>query len=257
MIKRRIFALIHGPYGTGKTTLANTIPGPRLVLDAEGGSYDVDKPIVTWDPREPVPADLGKDDTIIVDIRDWETYRLALDVVESGNHPFASLILDSLTEIQKQLKDAISPETDLQNYERETYDVWGKLLSFMEKDIRRFRDLSRPSSKKPINVVIVAASNVEEVPRRPVLQGALRRSLPGFVDLEGYLHVEHIVDAATGSTNERYVLDIHPNDASIAEVKCRLRLLKEKHGSQMWDPDLTRVLRTINPRPSATNKKES
>lgn len=262
-MSRRVFLLIHGPYGTGKTTLANTAPGPRLVLDAEGGSYDVDKPIYLLDPEEmtvhtypamePIPwagakTAIDKDATVIVDIVDYQSYRLALDLVKTGNHPFNSVILDSLTEIQKQLKDALRPVT-FGDYVKADYDVWDQLLEFMEADVRAFRDLKRPSSKRPVNFVIVAASNVEEHPRRPVLQGGLRKSLPGFVDLEGYLHVEYVTDEDTGKVTKRRVLDISPHDEAPAEVKCRLRLLEARFGDKMWDPTIGRIISTVNPKP--------
>lgn len=256
--KRHLFMLIHGPYGTGKTTLASTAPGPQLWLDAEGGAQDINMTVVDWDPSEPVPAMEDPANTaVVVDIHDWKTYRMALDVVQSGNHPFNTVILDSLTEIQKQLKDALMPDNDFGNYKKADYDTWDQLLVFMENDVRKFRNLSRVGSKRPVNVIIVAASNVEEYPRRPILQGALRRSLPGFVDVEGYLHVEHVVDDQTGEKQERHVLDISPHDESVAEVKCRPPLLKEAHGSAIWDPNIKRILRTVNPRPTkatTTNK---
>jgi AAA domain len=265
-LSRRVFLLIHGPYGTGKTTLANTAPGPRLVLDAEGGSYDVDKTIYLLDPEEltlhtypamePIPwagakTVIDKDATVIVDIVDYRSYRLALDLVKTGNHPFNTVILDSLTEIQKQLKDALRPVT-FGDYVKADYDVWDQLLEFMEADVRSFRDLKRPSSKRPVNFVIVAASNVEEHPRRPVLQGGLRKSLPGFVDLEGYLHVEYVADEEKGTTTKRRVLDISPHDDAPAEVKCRLRLLEARYGDKMWDPTIGRIISTVNPKPKAT-----
>lgn len=255
-IRNRLFMLIHGPYGTGKTTLANTAPGPRLILDAEGGSYDVDKTIIVWDPDEPLPEIEDKDTSVIVDCQDWATYRKVLDLLVSGDHPFLTVVFDSLTEIQKQLKDALNPDQDFGSYTKPDWDIWDQLLVFMEKDVRKLRDLTRPSSRKPINVVVVAASNMDEHPHRPILQGAIKRSLPGFVDLEAYLHVEHIIDERSGKAQERRVIDISPHDDSVAEVKCRPRLLKEKHGSEMWDPDIKRILRTTYPKRStaATEK---
>ncbi len=256
MAQRRAFIVIHGPYGTGKTTLANSAPGPRLVLDAEGGSYDVDKPIVLLEDMD--TDALTPDTTVIADVQTWEQYRKVMDLILSGDHPFRSIILDSLTEIQKQLKDEIRGPLDLDDYSKSTYDVWDKLLAFMEKDVRSLRNLTRPSARRQVNVIIVAASDTEAVPRKPLLQGGLRKSLPGFVDLQGYLHTVSAVSEETGQAEVRRVLDLSPTDTSIAEVKCRLRLVGEKYGNQMWDPDIARIIRTINPRPKkATTTEES
>ncbi len=250
-LRKYLYLLIHGPYGTGKTTLGHTAPGPICVLDAEGGSLYVDKDIVLWDPRDPIPGGLNTDTSVVVDVQDWETYRLVLDIILSGDHPFKSLLVDSLTEIQKQLKDALLPDNEFGSYTKADYDIWDQLLTFMEADARKLRNLARPGHKNPINVVIVAASNVEEYPRRPILQGALRRSLPGFVDVEGYLHAEEVMNEKSGQKVKRRVLDIDPHDEATAEVKCRPGELVAKHGDAIWDPNIKRMLRTINPRPKA------
>ena len=44
-------AVIHGESGAGKSQLADTIPGPRLILDAEGGSeFTPSWPKQIWNP---------------------------------------------------------------------------------------------------------------------------------------------------------------------------------------------------------------
>ena len=54
--------LIHGDAGTGKSWLGNTVPAPRLILDAEGRSiYLPGGPKVTWDPREQAPLAMSQE----------------------------------------------------------------------------------------------------------------------------------------------------------------------------------------------------
>jgi len=257
MAANRIFALIHGVYGVGKTTLGHTLPGPLLVFDTEIASRYVDRPQVIWDPVEedvPKAEDLTNDTAVIIVCQDWESYRAGMNVLQSGDHPFRSVLIDSLTELQKRLKDTLNPVDGLESYSKPDWDVWDQLLVFMEKDVRKLRDLAGPGSRKPINVCILAASNVEEAPRRPILQGALKRSLPGFVDLEGYLRVVKTIDESTGKEQKRRVLDIDDtSEDSVAEVKCRPPQLAEKYGDSMWDPSFKKILRTINP----TNKENT
>lgn len=250
--KRTAFITIHGPAGTGKTTLANTAPGPRLIIDGEAGSEDVDVPILYWDgPGTPMPDGITPKHTVVLDSPDWSTLVQTVDYLVAGDHPFKSVVIDSITEMQKQLKDKIRPDYGIgEEYERASYDVWDQLLTHMESQVRRLRDLTRRSAAKPVNVIVVALTNNESTPHKPLLQGSLRKSMPGFVHLQGYLGV--VIDA---EGNQRRRLQIQPTSDGVAEVKCRLRLVGEQHGDYIWDPHLARdVLRVINP---TTNKEKS
>ena len=123
--------LVHGDPGTGKSWLGQSTPTPRLVLDAEGGSrtpwravngQGVRQKMVTWDPTKEDPPKAGDWETCHVAVRDFTDVQKAYDWLLTGRHPFKSVVLDSLTEIQKRCKDSISG-TDTPS-ERE----WGLLL---------------------------------------------------------------------------------------------------------------------------------
>ena len=40
MTDKYLCVSLHGPPGSGKTTLANTLPGPRITLDTELGETE-------------------------------------------------------------------------------------------------------------------------------------------------------------------------------------------------------------------------
>ena len=55
-MKTTLSILIHGESGVGKSWLADSVPGPRLVLDAEGRArYTPSGPKVAWNPRDSEP----------------------------------------------------------------------------------------------------------------------------------------------------------------------------------------------------------
>lgn len=245
---RRIMMAVHGWWGSGKTWLAHTAPGPRLDMNLEGGSEDVQVPIIHWNPlTEPLPTGLTPDTSVVVDISEYSTVVHLLGLLESGNHPFESVILDSLTESQKQLKEAVArPGAAYDPNAVFDQQAWGRLLNNGELVIRRLRNLTRKGSKKRVNVVIIMGSDTEATPVKPLLQGALRKSLASFFDLEGYLFT-----ALDDAKAEVRVMQIVPT--AEAEAKCRLHNIKVHYGSHIINPDVREMLAALNTTPEVNS----
>jgi hypothetical protein len=177
-----LFLLIHAESGVGKSSLGHTAPAPRLILDSENGSRFYRGPKTRWNPMDPPPEDDGSWDSCIVQVRDWQTVEQAYAWLNSGKHPFRSVVVDSLTEIQRRCKDTIGRE-DFREKD------WGTLLTRMEKVVREMRDLTM-HPVQPLNcVVLLALSDEKKGKVRPFVQGSLTTSLPGFVDAIGYYAV--------------------------------------------------------------------
>lgn len=184
--------VVHGESGTGKSWLADTSPAPRLVLDAEGGARFTPSPKVYWDPmsgQEP-PAYEGYSTVAI--IRTYDALNRVYQWLNSGRHAFRSVVLDSITEIQKRCMD------DITGTKQATQQDWGELLRHMEKLVRDFRDLTFHPIRPVEVVVITALTMVDKLQsRRPSVQGQLAISLPGFVDVVGYLYLGHVEGTAS------------------------------------------------------------
>lgn len=191
---------LYGEPGVGKTPTGQTALAPRLIVDTEGGTKFLRGTKVYWDPlREAVPSMEGID-TCIVEGRSWETFEGVYDVLYSGKHPFKSLVVDSLTELQKRARDQIfatgeakAGAEDAMNLQR-----WGVLLIRMETVVRELRDLAMNPVKPLTTVVLICLEDVVEGKRRPLIQGKLGKSLPGFVDVIG-----HIAADLTGTRTMR------------------------------------------------------
>lgn len=228
-------AVIHGEPGAGKSSLADTVPGPRLILDAEGGSeFTPSWPKQIWnadayappgqqgcEPGQEVPAE-----TVRVLVREWSTWARVHAWLESGQHPFTSVVMDSLTEIQKRCRDAI------RGTERMQTQHWGDLLIEMEAVVRKMRDLTLNPANPLKNVVILTLTDEKKGYYRPFLQGSLQQALPGFVHLVGYMYVEPTGDGV------QYVrrLLIQPHGPFIA--KDRTHLLTQTFGAVIPIKDL-------------------
>lgn len=212
-------ALIHGESGVGKSDLADTIPGPRLILDAEGGSeYTPSWPKQVWNPAYPPPGVQGCDpalqqvaDTVRVVVQDWQTWERVHYWLVSGQHPFTSIVLDSLTEIQKRCRDSIRGTEQMQQQH------WGELLILMETAVRQLRDLAKSPYNPLMNVVILALTDVNKDRGRPLVQGALQMALPGFVDVVGYLTTQNGADG----TLQRW-LQVQPDGIHVAKDRTKV-----------------------------------
>lgn len=185
---------LYGDPGTGKTPASHTAPAPRLILDTEGGSQFVRGRKVNWDPqRELPPAADGTWDTCTVQCRDWATFEAAFSYLHSGQHAFTSVVVDSLSELQKRCRDLIFAtglaqgrgEADEMNERR-----WGVLLQKMEKTVRELRDL-KTHPVRPISVVVlICLADEFNGKKMPLIQGGLKKSFTGFVDVMGYVSAD-------------------------------------------------------------------
>lgn len=183
--------VIHGESGSGKSWLADTAPAPRLILDSEGGVKWTPSKKVYWNPMkgEPIPK---TEETCVVTVKDFATLGTVYNKLASGDHPFRSVVLDSLTEIQKRCLDGIAG-TDAAKMQD-----WGELLRKMEGLVRAFRDLTLNNGKSLHNVTFVCGSQMKDGTVRPHVQGQLGLTLPYFLDVVGYLHVGMTEDGQVG-----------------------------------------------------------
>lgn len=180
---------IYGNTKTGKSTLAATAPGPILALDAEGswnafdGRANPNRPgepyrVVYWDRlNEAPPKDDGTWDICVADVLRWESVDQAIDWIIQRDHPFQSVVMDSVTEVQAKCKAALEKPESME------YQDWGKLLSRMESRIKRLRNLVKDIE----NPLRVAVFTCEGKPRQdgmfvPKMEGSIRDGIPYWMN---------------------------------------------------------------------------
>lgn len=176
--------LVHADSKAGKTTLASTCPVPILAMDAEGGWKFLPVRFKEWDPRTgPPPLWDGTWDVCHVTVREFDTMRLIYQWLAAGQHNFRSIVMDSITEIQRRCKQSLGTD-DLRQQE------WGKMLTLMDGVIRGFRDLTLHATN-PVQVAVFVAETRETNGKyRPYMQGQIGVALPYWMDIVGFLFVQ-------------------------------------------------------------------
>lgn len=194
---RSLSILVHGASKAGKSTLSVTCPAPRLYCDVESASRFLPITRVKWDPAtERPPEPDGTWDTCVVATRDWATIEKVYQWLNSGMHPFASFIIDSISELQNRYIEQVAGRSQL------TQQQWGSAYREVGGLIRDIRDLTMHPTKPLESVVLTAMTRQIDGKFRPWCQGQLQAVLPYLMDAVGYLYVDTEVDPLTGVAKE-------------------------------------------------------
>jgi len=197
--------LVHAAAKVGKSTLSSTAPPPVLVLDAEGSWKFIKIRKIYWDPMsQPIPRHDGTWDACIVTITQWVQVEQIYRHLTQVEHDFVSVVIDSITEIQRRLKQNLKGTDAMQIQD------WGQLLTKMDSTIRQYRDLTLLPI--PVRCVVMIAETREDKGKwRPYMQGQIGVSLPYLVDICGYLYVGMTMDENGQPTKKVRKLWIGPH----------------------------------------------
>jgi hypothetical protein len=177
--------LIYGESGTTKTRTAGSacvVPtmGPVLLIDFEGGTLS-----------------LGRDykDVQVVRCKSWDDC-IRLYNALYDNNPFNTIILDSLTELQKFIMRMVMKEVVQKNSDRDediaSLREWGKQGEMLRRLIRGLRDL-------PCNTIFTALHHEQTnddgkvIRIRPGLPGQLKGEVAGYMDIVLYAYKKEVV----------------------------------------------------------------
>lgn len=230
--------IIYADSGTGKTVLsgsADAVPemSPVIFVDIEGGTFSL---------RAFYPG------VHIVRIKSWAEMQDLYSALRRGDHPYKTVVLDSLTEIQKFAMNEIMREVVEKDPDRDSevpsIREWGKSGEQIRRLVRGFRDL-------PMNVIFTALVVEDKHPKtgkmtyRPSLPGKLAREVPGYVDLVLYMYKKEIPNPIEGekpinarllltSATEEYVCKDRSNNLPPVLVEPTMRLIYDAvHGKQI------------------------
>lgn len=197
--------IVYSPPGHGKTTLLGTAAGdprlsPMLLIEFEGGTRSIRSKV------KKISIDqLGKEKPKVdvihtVEIRTWGDFDLVYDFLLTADHPYRSIGLDSLSEMNYLNMQTVLLDAGVQDKNRDL-DVpeqrdYLRSASQMRRLVRYFRDL-------PMHVFMTSGAQQGQDPRTKTsmmmmsLTGKLVFEIPGLFDVVGYLAMVDQEDGAT------------------------------------------------------------
>lgn len=187
-LHQAVSMLIYGPSKVGKSLTGASTPPPRCILDVESAARFLPLKAISWDPANPPPAAPKKDewDTAVVSIRSWSDALRTLDWLKQGDHPFVSVTVDSISELQYRYIEHVTGRDQMKIQD------WGSALREVGGFVRDLRDLTMHPTK-PLSAVVITAMAKQDPntgQMKPYLQGQLGTQIPYLPDVTGYLHVE-------------------------------------------------------------------
>lgn len=219
-MKQTMSMLVSGDSKVGKSTLLATSPGHKLVLDAEGSwAYMHGRPnpnnngepyrVIEWDPSQP-PPERGDWDICMVNTFEWSVVDQVIQWITRHDHPFDSMGMDSVTEVQDRCKKALTGIEGLRTQD------WGVLLAHMSDRVKKFRDAIKDPKNPAHCMVFVAESKLRDGKYRPHMQGAIKDSISYWMNSCAYLKVAQVADndgnVSEGSRKiRRLLIGAHPD----------------------------------------------
>jgi phage nucleotide-binding protein len=200
--------LVYAESGWGKTTLAGSsdaVPEMRkvAVLDFEGGDLSLSHSYPNVD---------------IIPVKDWVDVQSVYDELHAGGHGYQTIVIDSLTEIQKLCMYWVMKRVIDESPNREEFvpsmREWGINLEMMRKFVRGMRDL-------PYNVIFTALVADDRNQRtgittkKPSLSGKLKNEVAAFLDVVAYGYMKEVTDQ--GETKQMRLLLTQSTDEVIAK----------------------------------------
>ena len=151
--------LIHGPQGTGKTTLASTIAevGPTLFIDLGGEKGVRAFQGAPW--AENITVVRPSSVTQLDDLFWW---------VQKGDHKFRAVVIDSLTAVQKMTMRFLLGHSETAVREIKTgtapadMRTWGQALDVMVDTATFWYSLADSQRPRPLHVIMTAQTKITE-----------------------------------------------------------------------------------------------
>jgi len=126
------YILVYGPSGIGKTTLATTLAGPTLILDAESGLS-----VLQGKDIEYVSLSQNEDGSLVPETDRFRRLQEFMNFIQTdeAKKKYKYIFVDSLTEVSQNIFKHMKEKHG------DGFKLWGEYTNAMFDFIKFFRDL--------------------------------------------------------------------------------------------------------------------
>lgn len=173
--------LVYGDPGVGKTVFGASAD-KAVLFDCEGGTLSVQDRVKSKK-------------VIVIEVTDFKALEDGLSALREKSHPqVKTIIIDSLTEVQKKLNDmliATYPDPKRPYGDGLMLQDWGYNTERMRRLVRTARDMD-------YNLIITALSmgikdeSTGSIMNMPKMSEKLSADVCAYVDIVGYMFVEEV-----------------------------------------------------------------
>jgi hypothetical protein len=200
---------------------------PVLFVDIEGGTESL---------RSMYP------DVEVIRVQKWKEMQAVYDELHEGKHGFRTVVLDSLTEIQKFsmyniMKDLLERKEDA-DPDIPGMREWGKNIEQVRRFVRAFRDLE-------MHTIFTALMRSDKDQRtgvmhmKPSLSGKVADEVAAFLDIVAYYYMKQIGSGEDAIT-KRLLLTQATEQQVAKDRSGKLPLVVE-------DPTMAKLLEFVYP----------
>jgi phage nucleotide-binding protein len=242
----KVFMLLYGHGGTGKTTFASTAPKP-ILADCEGGAKYFGIRGISM-PK--------------ADILNWDDMRAFFAAVKN-NDEYETIIIDPVGELMEKLMRKMKEEKNAKLIQADgspTMTGWGWLKDNMRNMLKALRDTNK-------HIIIIAHVDEKEdegrLVKRPMIMTKLSDELVNMVDIVGF------ATKITGDEGDKYAILVDTqSDKYIAKDRTGQlgkaiepnfsKIIKAIHGTETytWSKKKTEPVKKVPAKPKESKKSE-
>lgn len=226
--------MTHGEGGHGKSTLFETAPGPRLLIDSENKSGLLEGKMVDWSDLSVCPS-LEEDTTYVLRCASYRDVTNIVKLLNRHGSKFKSFGVDSWSRLQQHLGAELTAKGV------DGWAFWGDLKS---QTLLLLDCLAGLAEAHASVVYGTCWMHLRDEKNRPLLEGAIKDMIGHYYIVVGRPLLRF---SNTGITQE---LHIFPGkmeeEVQETEAKTNSMTLLKHYGKVIQNPDLTEIYKVLN-----------
>lgn len=231
--------LVFGEGGTGKSTLFETAPGPRLLIDSENKAGLLEGTTVFWDDLSVCPI-LDESTTYVLKCTSYKSVMEIVKLLHRHGTKFKSFGVDSWSRLQQHLGSELTAKG------LDGWDYWAELKSQTIFLLDALAGLAEDHADIVYGVCWLHESDGKF---QPLMEGSVKNLIGHYAIVVGRPTLKF---SSTGITQNLHIFPgiIEDNEGRLEEktstIKTNSMTLLKKYGKVIKNPSLTEIHQVLN-----------